>query len=282
MLNKDKITAPLLTRRITAGAKCWMLASGFKPVVDEVAVASEWVADLAGYIYPTNTELKRHLKLLRLVSDGIKVSGRQAEWEKDQAEIARFLAKYSMPLTALVEVKVSAGDFRKDMDRKYTRLGGDRSPAHLSYLAFPRGIVPEDELPWYWGRLEFSCDGTKLLKAHTPLSISPQHPGDTIRFIAAIGDRYYNKWAHREFRELVKNWRAEERVEKKRWKTTEFLRTILDTFVGDHRRYIQTTSLAERLQSSGMKFTANQIELCEELEQLAKVYNEGEMKDLKL
>jgi hypothetical protein len=64
-----------MTKLVTAAAIRWLDEKGFKPVETEVAVADAWIADIAGSILPTNTELI-NLKLLK----------RRPNWRQPQNE----------------------------------------------------------------------------------------------------------------------------------------------------------------------------------------------------
>jgi len=187
-----------LTKRITAGAAIYLKACGFKPLEPEVPVADGWVADLAGYVRPTKTELKRHLKLRETIG---------LEWEMEKRWYDWVREHFGFLFTGLVEVKISLSDFRKDTERKFK----GSPPAHLSWIAYPKGMLTEQEFfgdtLFYWGRLLFSRNGSRLLNVRPPLVINSQHPGDTINFIANVGERCYNRRGYREMRQQIREFR---------------------------------------------------------------------------
>jgi hypothetical protein len=243
-----------LTNRITAGAKIWLLGAGVKPVEEEVDVADGWVADLAGFVTPTATELKKSLKLHKIIDAP----------NYDNA-IQRFYMTYQMPLTVLVEVKVNAADYRRDMGRKYfTDSYHSTTPAHLSYLAFPKGMVDDRELPRHWGRIIFTEDGSKLLKATPPQSIAPQHQYETTRFIASVGMRCFNKWTYREVKEVVKRYRKQTAESTARVKVESILSACLMVSQKD------SMSLVGALDYWGIKITESQAKSFADLEKALK------------
>ena len=245
-----------LTNVITAGAKMWMLGVGFKPVQDEVPVADGWVADVAGYIQPTQTELTRHLKLLKALG-----------LTNDESGVAKFFSRYEMPMTGLIEVKTTKADYKKDIGRKYARHDQPSCPVHLPWLAYPTGMVPDLELPHYWGLLEFSANGDKLLKARCPVCVRSQHPGDTAKVIANIGERIFNKYQDPEMAEWLKEHRAEQREKEIRWRTSAFLMTIQEQLSGVDGGF----SLAQKFKHHKIPLTDNQVKICDEIESALKV-----------
>lgn len=247
----------LLTTHMTAAAKIWLLGCGIKPVEEEVPVGASWVADLAGYITPTRTELKRNLRLRHIIETHVDTDS----W------IDIFLQKYQMPLTVLVEVKASRSDYMKDKERKFQKHRYD-GPAHLCYIALPQGMIEENDLLWYWGYLFFSQNGSTLLKVRPPLTIFPQHPGDVVDFIAAVGERCYNKWHGRELRQLMKNYRKKETEDKARWRMTRFLESILQNFGAMQDHFNKGLSFAIRMENQGHKLTDHQRELCKRIDTL--------------
>src|SRR4030043_963800 len=91
-----------LTHRVTALAAAYLTTRGFHPVETEVFVERGWIADLAGYCYPVESELKKlHL-----------IGGRSIIPEIDYAE--KYFFSYGSLLTAIVEVKTSRSDFTSD------------------------------------------------------------------------------------------------------------------------------------------------------------------------
>lgn len=265
---KVKIDSATLTTRITGGAKAWMLGAGFKPVEEEVPASSGWVADLAGYVYPTRTELKTRLKLHKMIE--------APPYTPEDEKLTIFYAKYEMPLTAICEVKVTAADFKKDVGRKFNRTQRIHHPGHLAYLAFPKGMVDEMELPWYWGHLVFSADGQRLLKARQPMRITAQNPHETIQLISDIGMRCFNKWWYREMREMIKKCNANDTEDKQRWRLNELLSLFVEHFDSDkvHKtdwlRERHARTFAEKIaDSTNRKLTRDQVTLCEQIDLLA-------------
>lgn len=200
-----------LTHRVTAIAAGYLDGAGFKPIETEVPVAAGWIADLASFVDPTRTEARK----LKLVS-----AKRGQIGEQEYQELMWHCGPY---LTALVEVKVTPGDFRKDIDRKFNC---PHPPAHLLYLAYPRGMIEPDQIPAGWLGLETSKEGTRLLKRHNapynnhrPFDLrSPpyaQSPGDVAEFIAEVAIRRDHRTRFVAVKAAWAAFRAEERPHKR-------------------------------------------------------------------
>ena len=204
----DKNKTPL-THKITAVAVDHLDLMGFKPVETEVPVADGWVADVASFIYPTPTEAKK-LKL---------IEGRSQEYHELQF-------RHGPMLTALVEVKISRSDFTKDEVRKFSN---PYPPAHLCYLAYPTGLLDEEEIPAGWIGLVMSKNGERLIKVCRSWSIKvyPQHPGDVADFIAQIAIRRDHRTRYKALRELRRAHNARETNDRKVEKISRVIRALV-------------------------------------------------------
>jgi hypothetical protein len=143
-----------LTHEVTSAVAAWMDERGFKPVETEVYVERGWVADLAGVIVPTQTELI-DLKLLRPRPTWKRPTDEHAAWKAEYDAIDR-------TMTALVEVKTSRSDFVGDRKWKLP------IPTDLAFLAVPSGMVKEEEWPTGWGILSYSNGSVRRLRTPTP------------------------------------------------------------------------------------------------------------------
>lgn len=146
-----------LTHEVTRDTIAWLRERGFKPVETEVQITDGWVADIAGVIVPSRSELAP----LRLLPNKPAYSSggnyKQSAWEKDAGALLR-------PYTCLVEVKTSRADFLRDHKWSSQRL------TDLSYLAVPKGLIDQKEWPEGWGILEFDTEFyAKLDKARQSL-----------------------------------------------------------------------------------------------------------------
>lgn len=202
-----------LTHRVTAAVMRWLSKKGFKPVETEVPVDAGWVADVAGVIEPTETELIK-LKLVppkpRYKSpdgdyreEGWKRLNRACYQAWDESKYQPWKAiceRVPTPLTALVEVKTSLNDFRKD--DKWTRP----APASLRYLAIPAGMVRPSELPSGWWILEYRQDQVRMTRKGEAASISVEQ---CMRTILAIAIRRDHHTRHARLRAAQKVERAE-------------------------------------------------------------------------
>lgn len=191
-----------LTHDITRVAALWLEERGFKPVETEVCVWMDrvalpgdgepcWLADLAGIINPTQTEMI-DLKLLR----------RRPRWgspENDAWELERNALYRNM--IALVEVKASRADFRGD--RKWKM----QIPTDLAYLAIPRGIVQPHEWPAGWGILEYNDGALRCLRPPAVFQISIE---ERFRQLHAIAVRRDHHTRNARWREMVREHHAED------------------------------------------------------------------------
>ena len=194
-----------LTHKITALACGYLTTIGCKPVETEVSVSSGWIADVASYWYPTNTELK-YAKLLRsLFTD--------ESWGNKDKRLAEFNKRYAPPFTVMVEVKKDKQDFIKDLERKfYTPI----VPANLCYLAYPSSldaVIQEErnrgDFVFNWGLIKCSDAGERIVDIHAPVRLNAQHPGSMLDFIAQVGIRRDHRTAYRFMRMQLKNYRAQ-------------------------------------------------------------------------
>lgn len=157
-----------LTIAITKNVALWLDGKGFKPVETEVPVSDGWIADVAGVCCPTQTEMidlkilpraPRRLSAMFAASDTAYNDACRA-WYDRQKTIPQ-------PLTALVEVKTSRGDYMGD--RKWT----SEWPTNLCYVAMPEGMVDPIHWPHGWGVILFSQNGAVVRKVHAPSAIRP-------------------------------------------------------------------------------------------------------------
>lgn len=182
-----------LTHRITALSMIYLKHRGFSPIETEVSVENGWIADIASFCTPNMTETSR-LRLRSISRFGLK--------ELDSGEI-RFC--YGPLLTAIVEVKISRNDFLKDKERKFSGT----FPAHLCYLAYPKDMLDENEIPRGWMVLEMTKNGAQIRKRHwTWPQVHPQHPGIVAEFIAAVAIRCDRRTRYATNRAIMKMYRA--------------------------------------------------------------------------
>ena len=163
-----------LTHKITALAMIYLENRGFKPIETEVSIPGFGIADIGSFVYPTPTEAAK-LRLANLKRFGL-----------EQQNYDEIMFRYGPLLTAVIEVKVSRSDYKKDIGRKFNSSW----PANLCYLAFPKGLIKSEELPLGWLGLEMDSQGYRVNRRYWnhPM-VHPQHPGDTTEFIAALALR---------------------------------------------------------------------------------------------
>lgn len=158
-----------LTHEVTLAAIRWLNEKGFKPIQTEVKVASKWVADVAGVIIPTRTELL-DLKLIPRQPHWRNLVARQEWYDNAKTMIQTY--------TCLVEVKTSRSDFARD------RKWGSPVPTNLAFLVSQKGLVSPAEWPEGWGILE-CCEGKVRCLRPAPLTlVSIENQRDVIFNIA--------------------------------------------------------------------------------------------------
>jgi hypothetical protein len=201
-----------LTHRVTAVAAAYLDALGCKPVETEVAIRPGWVADLASYWYPTNTEAKK----LHLGRRAAQVLG-DADDPNPRGLVHRTFGHG--PYTVCVEVKISHQDFAKS----HSKWIAD-PPAHICFLAFPHGLVSAPNVPAGWYGLETSSDGSKLLRVdRTRGTPNAQHPGPVLDFVAQVGIRRDHRTRFAASRDWLKAYRAQDTEQKRQYSASRLL-----------------------------------------------------------
>jgi len=188
-LDRNKTT---MTHNVTSLAMIYLENRGFKPIETEVCIDGYGIADVASFVYPTPTEVKK-LRLANQKRFGLT----------DTSCYQEISFRYGPMLTAVVEVKTSRADFLKDKDKFKLH------PAHLCYLAYQKGILDKNELPLGWLGLEVNSTGTGLLRRHwNHPTVHPQHPGVIAEFLASLAIRADNRVRYSRNRLIMKMYRA--------------------------------------------------------------------------
>ena len=199
-----------LTHRLTDLATAWLDGKGFKPVETEVGVAQGWVADIAGVCVPTQTE-RIELKLIAPPPRSPSFSARaavdhEAIIERYNADYRAWRAQYELlpeRLTALVEVKTSVGDYRRD--RKWAAPW----PTNLCFVAKPEGLIPPEDWPAEWGVILCSANGTTIRRVR-PSRIHPVTMEQQLEVILNLAVARDHVTRHARFRDLAKTQRVAE------------------------------------------------------------------------
>lgn len=182
-----------LTHRLTALAMMYLENRGFRPVETEVILNGFGIVDVAGFVYPTCTEAKK----LRLIT--------QTKFGLEDEKYNEVMFRYGPMLTAVIEVKVTRSDFLKDIKRKFK----NNWPAHLCYIAYPKGLIIERELPCGWLGLESDSQGSSLRRRYwNHPTVHPQHPGIVAEFIGALAVRTDKRTRFARWRYMLKMYRA--------------------------------------------------------------------------
>lgn len=213
-----------LTHDVTNATAAWLDERGFKPVETEVGPLSYdenntgWIADLAGVICPTQTELI-DLKLLRSRPSWKALDEDQKTWRADYKSLDR-------TMTCLVEVKTSRGDFIGD--RKWSLT----PPTDLAFLAVPSGMIEREEWPYGWGILAYweGC-GIRRLRPPTPRVTTPEQQFATVLSIAVRRD-HHTRYAR--LREFQRAQRLRDGEDKTIRRAGDIARAFLQIARGEH------------------------------------------------
>ena len=195
-----------LTKQVTAAAMAWLDEKGFKPVETEVWVGDSWVADLAGVIVPTQTELIN-----------LKIITRRPDWNSEKyADWKKGLELFSQLLSVIVEVKTSSSDFSRDKKWKRTDC-----PANLCYMAMSGFGASYDRIPKSWGILKYL--GTRGIRCERPAMLNLFATEDQKHKILALLYQVAIRRDHRtRYAMLRDNRRAWEDEDNRRQNLTRF------------------------------------------------------------
>jgi hypothetical protein len=215
-----------LTKAVTQLALVYFDERGCKPIETEVTVAKGWIADLAGVLNPTVTELQL-LKLLRRKPKGYDTH--YTQWRIEAKNAQRLL-------TVIVEVKTSRSDFRGD--RKWTALA---PPANLCYLAIPEGDGTHDnpchfglrldEFPIGWGLLSCAPKRVRCLRVPAIREVTAEQQLNVVLQIAVRRD---NNTRYERLRELQRAIRAAKNGEISRMRTLYAMKAMKSIVEGEH------------------------------------------------
>jgi len=240
-----------MTKLVTAATCFWLDERGVKPVETEVPIARGWVADIAGVLSPTDTELQ-DLKLIRRRPMWKKPQEERDAWQKEVSAIRRLMA-------VVVEVKTSRGDFCGD------KKWGMEPLADLNWVATSKGLIKESEWPVGWGVLEYSESRDCMITKQAPV-VRHATPDQQLSLVYEVAVRRDNQTRYEHLRRLQKQHRSydNERTSVTRVKTA--LRAALSIAKGEHE------SVEGALEYHGIKIgSAGELEILG----LTKLWNYG-------
>ncbi len=229
----DDLNKSPLTCDVTSAVALWLDGMGFKPVETEVPMPRPavdekwWIADLAGVIFPTQTELI-NLKMLarapKYYLDNRFIGNPDGEWIPNPAfeEWRKERDAKQRLMTCLVEVKTTRADFLGD--RKWNLA----LPTDLAYLAVPRGLVVPSEWPVGWGILEFHDGEIRQKRFPFPGQTTSEQQRDVILSIAIRRDHHTRYARHREFMREHREREKQEKVSSHLRKVTSAVFDILE------------------------------------------------------
>lgn len=248
-----------MTKLVTAAAYRYLDERGFKPVETEVPICDGWIADLAGVINPTQTELQE-LKILTPKPRWKHPA--HAQWCEDAKNAQKLM-------TCLVEVKTSMSDFRGD--KKWTWLSKE-FPVNLAYLAIPSALrVDRHQFPLNWGVLEYSesRDLVKCIQIPEVWEAPTEQQLSVVLNVAIRRDHHTRYERERGFRrEMVAN--RNEDVSRTRVATA--IRAVMAVVNGHSMSgRIPHASVQEALQYHGIKHVSGW-----DMEQLEKLWSKAD------
>lgn len=252
-----------LTHKVTEATYMWLDNHGFKPVETEVEMPwrdvneKGWIADLAGVIVPTQTELIEMNMLpspprynyLSKSNDGY--DKKRTAWEELYRPIDR-------RMTCLVEVKTSRSDYLGD--RKWTA-----TPAtDLAFVAVPSGMVKPEEWPTGWGVFELRGDGVVKVRNPTPrVATTDEH----LSVIYQITLRRDHRTRHAQNREWQKVQRIEDAVKVSVDRIDKIVDAVRDIAAGSTRWGEPISSVEQALRIHGIRNAKDR-----QLERLAEIF----------
>lgn len=220
-----------LTKSVTAAALSYLDERGCKPIETEVPICTGWVADLAGVLSPTQTELVL-LKLIKRRPQYNQPGYR--EWY----EMAQATQKL---MTVIVEVKTSRSDFAGD--RKWTM----DCPSNLAYLAIPNDlVVGPEEFPNGWGVLSYSAASSSVRCIRIPkcheITVDQQ-----LGVVLQVAIRRDNNTRYARLRELQREIRQDRNADVSRTRLLTAMRAMKSIVEGKH------STVEESLEYHGVK-----------------------------
>ena len=203
-----------LTKLATSAAVRWLDEKGFKPIETEVAVAPAWVADIAGSILPTNTELV-NLKLLKHRPNWRLGREKWLEWQALADQACKLL-------TVIVEVKTTKSDFSGDSKWSLP------APA---YLAVPNSLAVE--CPEGWGMLTYDA-GRNEARCHKPAPLHEVSVESQLNLVLQVSIRRDHDTRYKRFREFRQMVRERNNADKSLTRTLDAMRAMLAIVEGKH------------------------------------------------
>lgn len=204
-----------LTKLVTSAAVRWLDEKGFKPIETEVAVADAWVADIAGVIVPTNTELIS-LKLLK----------RRPRWpHQGYAEWQAAADQASGLMTVIVEVKTTKSDFAGD--GKWALP----VPANLAYLAIPNTLAVE--APEGWGVLAYDA-GRNEARCHRNAARREVSTETQLGLVLQVAIRRDHDTRYKRLRDLQKQIRVHRNADISLTRSIDAMRAMIAIVEGKY------------------------------------------------
>ena len=199
-----------LTHKLTALGIGLLATIGCKPIETEVPVGNGIIVDVAGFTYPSMTELKRGKLLKSAILDNPLLK------REDSYTVVEYLSRKGLfPLTAVVEVKISLADFKKDLKRKFSQ-----GIADLNYIIVPRSIkekvqeamneVSHYDYYYHWSIIEASDSGGRILKSDIP-RINEVPISKTLTIISNIAIRRCHRTEYVFMRSALKQYRVDKK-----------------------------------------------------------------------
>lgn len=217
-----------LTLRITEAASSWLHNLGAKCVETEVYAGPSWLADIAGFWSPTQTEAS----YAKLIPPRVRYpfgEGPAKMRRYEEADAVRIAAFAALPprITIVHEVKTSRADFAKDAK------WGREAVADMQVLSYARGILQPGELPAGWWALEHSAETGALLGVRMRAPIRATSLEQHLLVIANLAERRHNRTANQYLSDLQKRSRVEEADRRVNDRLSGCMRAVLEIARGE-------------------------------------------------
>ena len=213
-----------LTHKLTALAVGHLTVIGCKPIETEVPVGEGIIVDVAGFTYPSMSELKRGKLLKSAIMEEPILKGHSDYFTEEYISRKRLY-----PLTAVVEVKITVADFKKDIQRKFLLPIAD-----LNYIIVPNSIyetchelLQKGQIGnmsyWNWNTWSFivaSDNGERILKSDIP-KINTIPIDKTLSIVSQIAIRRCHRTEYAFMRNMLKQYRVKKKEEDIRCKILE-------------------------------------------------------------
>jgi len=194
----------------------------------EVGLRNGWIVDIAACGYPYR-------------NTSFRFFGEIQEYSRPRS-----------PQTCVVEVKVSRGDFRRDLKAKFA-TAGEHMPAHMHFIIAPTKLLSVDEIPAPWGFLEWQeVKGSRrgrIFLRRKPEVLKPDEVR-VVRFVHALMCSIDNRTYKAHHHVLNRMFAASDTENRQRLTVDKVSDTILRLLEGKEPSYNLSERVMKNIESS--------------------------------